>query len=472
MEGLRKKLITVAILASIFLVMQLGVYVLTINEFRVDLKTLGNIDAFMENVLELRRYETNFSYDISAKDINEIMAYIAVLKKGIDSIGSSPVAPRFKVGLNTFKNNLLAYELLVKKAQEHGILEPEAIRKYGRSMRQFTQQVRHLDREYIADSLKRIMFVPSTIMFLFGGSLIVALVALTIATIKQINFIKQTTRRISKGDFRHIDSSSVGYHTYPMIIRAFNRMIRELDFRQEQLIQSKKLAAIGTLTSGIAHEVNNPLNNISLTAESILEEQDELSKDEKKEMLNDIISEVSRASKVVNNLLDFSRTHGEITLEPIDLGDVVKATLRLIRNQIMLSGVQLKTGLPREQLCIDGDADSIKQVFVNLCLNAIQAMPDGGLLTISIHTQDEQMLIVKVSDTGVGMPPEVVDKIFDPFFTTKPVGKGTGLGLSVAYGIVIKHEGYIEVASTTGQGTTFSVAFPRRNIEGNSESCT
>ena len=316
------------------------------------------------------------------------------------------------------------------------------------------------------------MYIPSTIMFLFGGSLIVALGTLTVATIKQINFIKQTTRKIAQGDFRHIDSSSAGYDTYPMIIRAFNRMIGELDSRQEQLIQSKKLAAIGTLTSGIAHEVNNPLNNISLTAEAILEEYDELSKEEGIEMLNDIVSEVSRASNVVNNLLDFSRIHGQMTLEPIDIGDVVKATLRLIRNQIMLSGVQLKTNLTRDRLCINGDSDSIKQVFVNLCLNAIQAMPDGGLLTISIHTDNDQMIIVKVTDTGTGMPPEVVDKIFDPFFTTKPVGKGTGLGLSVVYGIVNKHEGYIEVNSSAGQGTNFTVAFPRRPMKNDSESCS
>jgi two-component system NtrC family sensor kinase len=472
MQGLRKKLITVAILASIFLVMQLAVYLITINEFRVDQKTLEDIDSFMENVLELRRYETTFSYEITQKDIDEIMQYTTILKTGMQDIRKSPVASSYDDGLQTFTNNLTAYDKLVLKARAKGGAEPEAIRIYGHKMRVFSRKVRDINRAYIAERLKSIMYIPSTIMFLFGGSLIVALVSLTMATIKQINFIKQTTHRIAQGDFRHIDHSSAGYKSYPMIIRAFNRMIGELDSRQEQLIQSKKLAAIGTLTSGIAHEVNNPLNNISLTAEAILEERDDLSREEETEMLNDIVSEVSRASKVVNNLLDFSRIHGEITLEPNDIGDLVKQTLRLIRNQIMLSGVQLKTSLPRERLCINGDSDSIKQVFVNLCLNAIQAMPDGGLLSISIHAEDEQVIVVKVADTGTGMPPEVVDKIFDPFFTTKPVGKGTGLGLSVVYGIVNKHEGYIEVNSNAGQGTTFTVAFPRRPLTEKPESCS
>jgi signal transduction histidine kinase len=263
------------------------------------------------------------------------------------------------------------------------------------------------------------------------------------------------------GDFRPVNNYDAGYHTYPMIIRAFNTMIKELDYRQEQILQAKRLAAIGTLTSGIAHEVNNPLNNISLTAESLLAERGDAYDDEEKEMLEDIISEVSRASHVVNNLLDFSRSQGQLVFEPMDVCMALKATLKLIRNQIMLSGVQLITDFPEESISISGDLDSFKQVFINLCLNAVQAMHHGGLLTLSVICNDENTVSVKVSDTGTGMPPEVLEKIFDPFFTTKSTGQGTGLGLSVVYGIVSKHKGHIEVNSKTGYGTTFSVTFPR-----------
>jgi signal transduction histidine kinase len=238
-------------------------------------------------------------------------------------------------------------------------------------------------------------------------------------------------------------------------------MIKELDYRQEQILQSKKLAAIGTLASGIAHEVNNPLNNISLTAEALIEDRKMLTTDEGDELLQDIISEVTRASNVVNNLLDFSRSHGQMVFEPIEVAAVLQTTLKLIRNQIMLSGVQLKTNFPPEPYFIKGDTDGLKQVFINLVLNAIQAMQGGGLLSLGIVSNDEKTVTVQVGDTGSGMPPEIMEKVFDPFFTTKSIGQGTGLGLSVVYGIVNKHNGYIEVNSRAGKGTTFSVTLPR-----------
>lgn len=238
-------------------------------------------------------------------------------------------------------------------------------------------------------------------------------------------------------------------------------MIKELDYRQEQIFQSKKLAAIGTLASGIAHEVNNPLNNISLTAESLLEDRKLMNEAEEEELLQDILSEVTRASNVVNNLLDFSRSQGQMVFESMDVVTVLKTTLRLIRNQIMLSGVKLETHFPKDPYYIKADSNGLKQVFINLFLNAIQAMQGGGVLTLSIVSNDEDKVTVRVSDTGPGMPPEVMEKIFDPFFTTKSIGHGTGLGLSVVYGIVNKHDGYIEVNSSADKGTTFAVTLPR-----------
>lgn len=186
-----------------------------------------------------------------------------------------------------------------------------------------------------------------------------------------------------------------------------------------------------------------------------------LTAEEENELLHDIISEVTRASSVVGNLLDFSRSHGQMVFEPVDIVAVVQTTLRLIRNQIMLSNVQLETQFSSEQYYINGDTNGLKQVFINLFLNALQAMQGGGKLILTILANDEETVTVKVSDTGVGMPPEVMEKVFDPFFTTKGIGQGTGLGLSVVYGIVNKHNGYIEVTSKAGKGTTFAVTFPR-----------
>ncbi len=463
MEGLRKKLVIVAILAIITLIIQLGAYIYSINLFRTDLTTLQDIHTFAENVLELRRYEKNFAYDIGEKDINEVLEFVTKIQKGMESVENSPVVGLYREDLKVFESNLLAYKDLAIQARDQKKPDLKTMRFYGHKMLLFSQEVLEHNQAYIAHSLQKIMIVPAMTMFFFSGSLIIALFFLTIATIKQIKFITKTTQRIAHGDFRSINPSDVGYSTYPMIIKAFNLMIKELDYRQEQILQSKKLAAIGTLASGIAHEVNNPLNNISLTAEALIEEGKTLTDAEEEELLQDIISEVTRASNVVNNLLDFSRAHGQMVFGPVEVAAVVQTTLKLIRNQIMLSGVQLKTCFPKESYYINGDSDGLKQVFINLFLNAIQAMQGGGLLSLTIQSNDEKTVTILVSDTGPGMPPEIMEKVFDPFFTTKSIGQGTGLGLSVVYGIINKHNGYIEVNSRAGEGTTFSVTLPRMN---------
>ena len=460
MEGLRKKLITVAILAIFSLIVQLAAYIYSINLFQSDLKTLQDIHTFVENVLELRRYEKNFTYDIGENDINEVLEFVTYIQKGMESVENSPVVGNYADDLQLFESNLIAYRELAIQARDQKNPDLKSMRFYGHKMLLFSKEVLSFNQTYIADSLRKIMIVPAITMFLFGGSLIVALVLLTIATIKQINFITRTTQRIAQGDFRSIVPFDDGYSTYPRIINAFNLMIKELDNRQEQILQSKKLAAIGTLASGIAHEVNNPLNNISLTAETLFEERGMITGAEEEEMLRDIMSEVTRASNVVNNLLDFSRSDGQVVFEPIEVATILQNTLKLIRNQIMLSGVKLKTHFPEESYVIMGDTNGLKQVFINLFLNAIQAMQGGGLLSLTILSHDEKTVRVEVSDTGLGMPPEILEKIFDPFFTTKSIGQGTGLGLSVVYGIVNKHNGYIEVNSRAGEGTTFAVTLP------------
>jgi len=205
--------------------------------------------------------------------------------------------------------------------------------------------------------------------------------------------------------------------------------------------------------------LNNPLNNISLTAETLLEECDTLDKAESKEMILDIINQASRASEVVRNLLDFSRTEAP-SLKRLEVMEVIQKTVRLIRNQLMIVGVKLELNIPKDIPPIRGNLHNLEQVFLNLLLNAIQAMPDGGKITIAARTTRDGYVAIDVSDTGVGIKPEALEKIFDPFYTTKPAGRGTGLGLSIVYGIIKKHGGYVEVKSEVGIGTTFMVYLP------------
>jgi signal transduction histidine kinase len=239
-------------------------------------------------------------------------------------------------------------------------------------------------------------------------------------------------------------------------------MTNELQERQEQLLQSRKIAAIGTLTSGIAHELNNPINNIFLTAEALKEDFHELSEEDALSLVQDVLSQSERAAEIVRELLDFSRSERP-EFETVAIPALLNDTVKLVRNQLMLNGIELRHDIPETLPIISGDRKSLRQAFLNLLINAIQAMPGGGTLSIRAYVPNgEPWLKVDVEDTGKGIPPENLSRIFEPFFTTKEVGRGTGLGLSVTYGILEKHGGRVEVASVVGQGSTFTVSLPIR----------
>ena len=245
---------------------------------------------------------------------------------------------------------------------------------------------------------------------------------------------------------------------------AINQMIQELENRAAVLVQSHKMRAVGTLTAGVAHELNNPLNNITLTAHMLLEDYEELDESEKKDMIKDVVQEAGRSKKIISNLLDFARESSS-ELEPLALEEILQGTIALASNQVKLSGIKIllqSTGnLPR----VHGDSQQLQQVFLNLILNAIDASPKGSKIEVLVLPADDPKYVaVKVIDSGNGIPEHILHSIFDPFFTTKPKGSGTGLGLSVSQGIVAKHGGRISAASQEGKGATFTVTLPITTI--------
>jgi two-component system, NtrC family, sensor kinase len=223
-----------------------------------------------------------------------------------------------------------------------------------------------------------------------------------------------------------------------------------------QITQSEKLASIGRLASGIAHEINNPLTSI-LTFAHLLREKEPIDEQDMED-LDLIIHETKRAADIVQGLLDFARERPAVK-EPLSLNDVVRRTVRLIRNQKLFRGVTIEEQLSSDLPAVNGDTNRLQQVVLNLCLNAREAMEDGGTIHIGTRTEEDQV-ILEVRDTGHGIKPEDIEQLFEPFFSTKPVGQGTGLGLSVTYGIVDQHSGRIEVDSEEGTGTTFTVLLP------------
>jgi two-component system, NtrC family, sensor kinase len=228
--------------------------------------------------------------------------------------------------------------------------------------------------------------------------------------------------------------------------------------------RAEKLAAVGRLAAGVVHEINNPLATIAACAESLekrIEEgafNDSPDAEDLREYLGLIRDEAFRCKTITNGLLDFSRLRAGQRV-PVDITEVIKATARLVSHQQRGDNIQIvieaAAGLPS----VSGDVGQLQQAVIALAANAIDAMPEGGTLTLRAIRSDSRVL-VQVRDTGIGIAPENMTKIFDPFFTTKDVGRGTGLGLAVCYGILSDHGGRLDVRSTVGVGTTFTITLP------------
>lgn len=238
---------------------------------------------------------------------------------------------------------------------------------------------------------------------------------------------------------------------------------RELEDTQEQLIQSEKVTSLGKMAAGIAHEINNPLTSILINSHLLAEN---VAGDGKPgDSLNLIIEETERCSKIVKGLLDFSR---QATAEkvPTDLNQLIEDTLTLVKSHVMASKTSIVRQFQHHLPVVSVAPGKIKQVFTNLILNAIEAMPGGGVLTLSSRTSDDGKSVeIEFADAGCGIPEHIIRQIFDPFFSTKK-GKGTGLGLSISYGIVKHHGGDITVQSSVGKGTEVTVTLPITVEEG------
>lgn len=435
-------------------------YSFKILSLKKKLVLMDEYHELFEDILEVRRYEKNFMYFKEKSSLKEIMFYLDKTKRRVNKlheniINIAGIEP-FKAFMHNLKDYMKSIDRCLKENYEPDILK---LRSLGTSMVDFTQNLITQKRARINKMLRQILILPLSYI---GGMLLIIIFLFQLTAkniIKRLEFIHKATEEVAKGNFTPISDSNKIKDEVSDLIAGFNKMAMELESRWKQLVESRKLASIGTFTSGIAHEINNPLNNISLTAESLLEEWDNLSEGETKEMILDIINQASRASEVVKNLLDFSRTE-TLQFNKLEMKDVIRRTINLIKNQIMIEGIKLDVSIPDNISPIMGNLRNLEQVFLNLLLNAIQAMRNGGSIFIRANNTDNGYVKVEVTDTGVGIKPDDLEKVFDPFYTTKPVGRGTGLGLSIVYGIVKRHGGYVEVQSKVNEGTTFSLYLP------------
>jgi two-component system NtrC family sensor kinase len=422
-------------------------------------------DDLREIVLEIRRYEKNYLLYGLEEDLKENQRYtqnaLEVLATIVPDVQNLQVASQ----MDLFKRDLIAYQgLMVQLARsgERGQLASreleEHLRTRGKALVELSVQLVAFERYRILEiiSTLKTQLLISLVVFLAFMGFFVYIVSRKI--IQPLRVIENTTKRIAQGDFKPLPVLDTRDETQ-RVVEAFNRMVAELERRQDQLVQGKKMSSLGVLTAGIAHQLNNPLNNISTSCQIILEELDQSDLDFVRKMLTNVEQEVYRARDIVKGLLEFSRVR-EFSLKPIPLEDVVKRSIRLISSQVP-PGIDLVDQVPWE-LILQLDAQRMQEVFLNLLMNAIQAIKEtpGEIRISAAANPGRHEAIITIEDTGVGIPKGELDRVFDPFYTTKEVGAGTGLGLSIVYGIIEKHHGSIAVESKEGEGTRFIIRLP------------
>ncbi|TAN42261.1 MAG: HAMP domain-containing protein [Nitrospirae bacterium] len=486
-------------------------------EIRKEIRYLELSDTLRSKTLQLRRHEKNFLLYREAKERESVYAYVKELRtiiqqsshtfstdklrtlhnkidqysetfSRIELLSESIRAELGRLEIKNGKNRLytpivettfLESPLVNAELLIHAFgLNPEtaviqslyALDKEITSLRKEGEEILMLSKDLDSSAREKVErvigYTQKAALVLIPLFLLVGLSALFVISRSVVNHIKMLTGAIEKtgkGDFSALsvphEQDEVG-----RLIDAFNKMEndlierdREITQKSEELLQSRKLASIGTLASGVAHELNNPLNNIYISAQILSKEigDQETCPGIVKETVSDIYSQTLRVKRIVSDLLEFSREKPPELL-PVDLVALIKEVLHQMTASGELDKVRYAVR-SSDRATLRADRHLMEQVFINLFTNAVQAMNGEGDLGIEIEKGPDS-LICRVSDTGPGIPAENLQRIFDPFYTTK--GRGTGLGLAIVYTIIEKHKGRISVESTMNKGTTFTIVLP------------
>ena len=459
-----KLLFTICIVAGLGIIaMATATYALWRMEDKIRI-----IESFYElnqKVLEIRRYEKNYFLFNDRKDLLNALDYVDQVRAAIVAVKTILLENRSELE-SLDGTELGRYEAVSRQLLQDGLsagnkqsLE-NALRKHGQDI---TRKIFDLDARARVRVEREVAGYQKSAMLIFAlavglGAVLVLYMMRWI--MRPLAVIREASARIMQGEMSSIPvNDEIRCSVEGMeLVNSLNLMLQALNAKQSQLVQSEKLAAIGKVTAGIAHEINNPLNNISLTAEVLLEDLPNLACSERMDMVRDILVQSDRAREVVHHLLEFSRTRKSNIMEPVDLVALMESSITLVKNQFRLGGIVYRYDHPDKAVLVNGNPNQLQQVLVNLMLNAVQAMQPDGRLDLAVSAREKEALIV-VSDTGAGIAPEALNHIFDPFFTTK--NEGTGLGLSLSYAIVKDHSGDIKVESEPGKGTTFRLTFPR-----------
>jgi two-component system NtrC family sensor kinase len=434
-----------------------------LNNLEHMIRSGENVSRLFETTLEIRRFEKNYFLYGKEVDYNSLLSFVNtaedILKRNMDEIGifAEPAV------ISVLSTDIANYRELLKNAPKMpelggGAVWERKIREKGKSIVTVAEDMSRNERKIMQATLQssRQSLLMSVVFITFawfiGGALFYRMF------VKPLGELERHMKKVAGGEFMFIPIKS---HDREIVSlnSAFNRMLQELEWRQSHVVQSEKLASLGTLLFGVAHELNNPLSNISTSCEILSEELEDADVDYKRELLGQIGSETDRAKDIVRSLLDYSRSGKK---EMINLKKAVDESIRFIKGDAPAK-VEISVSIP-EGITLFADKQRLQQVFLNLVKNGIDAMAsDSGKISITAREVKGPAVEIKVSDTGSGMEHDIVSKIFDPFFTTKATRKGYGLGLFIVHHIIVdEHGGSIDVDSSPGHGTTFLITLPEK----------
>jgi len=442
-----------------------------------------HIAEFSDATLEVRRFEKNIFLYQQAEDQAENRAYLQQARgllrdyrPAFVSFAGLRQTDALTRGLGRYESLMAAYTASGAAQPDHQESLESEIRQLGKEIVTAAEAIARAERASLQASLdrhRRVLAVSIVLLAMLAVG-IGLLVSRRVA--RPLQRLEEDMAAVASGRLTRLEQVSTDREIVSLTL-AFNRVMRELALRQQQLLRAEKLASLGTLLSGVAHELNNPLSNISSSCQILLEEGEAADPALRDELLGEIDAQTVRARNIVRSLLDFARDR-EIRREVLPLAPLIAETLRFVKGQVP-SRVAVALDIPAE-LSVVGDRQRLQQVFLNLIRNALEAVDEAGHVTLAARRHAAglpapagrqllafgrcahagEMVDIEVRDDGHGIPADVLPRIFDPFFTTRDVGKGSGLGLFIAFEIIEEHGGCVAVESEPGKGTAFHVRLP------------
>jgi len=449
----------------------------------INLMFLKDFESFERNVrmlthasnisnfsLEIRRYEKNYIIGNKLEDFETASAFISQVFDYLSKIETRS-RDRQREFFSELEGMFEQYEIHFRGLKNECIGSLtlsdcdhlEAVHTLGativdlaeKAVRESQEEVETFARE---SKIKLSLYFTFLIVFSLCGMIVFLY---TIGS--RLKSLEKAANAIATGDYKSLPESKLNDEVQ-IVFKAFDRMVEVLEERQELLFQAEKMSSIGTLASGMAHQLNNPLNNIATSCQ-LAQEEAEDPEDTKflQKLLYTIEDETQRAAEIVRGLLEFSRQE-MFKQKPASIKKLISTVVGLVHSDVP-AGVTIIQDIP-EELTATIDEQKMKEVFINLIINAIQAIDEeiGTILIAAELDLDTDSIFITVSDTGIGIEEEFRQQIFDPFYSTKEVGDGTGLGLSVVYGIIKKHNGTIMVRSNKDKGTTFVITLPHASL--------